>query len=157
MNKAARVTALIVLALSVGIWLSAQSTSLPGIQGWYSVGKVWKPISVDKNGNLNIKVASGSVVEVASGTATMGTSAISSGTCDTVVTVAATGALTTDNLVADFNADPTGTTGYIPSTNGMLTIIKYLTAGNAKFKVCNNTSASVTPGAAVVLQFRVIR
>ncbi len=99
---------------------------------------------------------SGSVSVIASGTAALGTSAISSGSCATVVSSTATGTLTTDNIMADFNADPTGTTGYIPTTNGMLAIIKYPTVDHANFKVCNNTTASVTPGA-ITLNWRVIR
>lgn len=93
---------------------------------------------------------------VASGTSAMGTGSIGSGACATVVTTTATGAATTDNVTADFNADPTSTTGYAPSATGMLTIVKYLTSGNVNFKVCNNTLASITPGAAT-LQWRVIR
>lgn len=95
-------------------------------------------------------------VTVASGTAAMGTGAITSGTCATVVTATATGTVTTDNIMADFNADPTSTTGYAPVTTGMLTIIKYPTTNTANFKVCNTTSASVTPGA-VTLNWRVVR
>jgi hypothetical protein len=40
--------------------------------------------------------------------------------------------------------------------SGMLAIIKYPTANNVNFKVCNNTSASITPGA-VTLNWRVSR
>lgn len=93
---------------------------------------------------------------IASGTATLGTSAIASGASASVVTVAAAGVLTTDNIQADFNADPTGTTGYAPSANGMLTIVKYPTSGNVNFKVVNNTAASITPGA-ITLNWRVCR
>lgn len=100
--------------------------------------------------------AGGVTSTIASGTAVLGTSAISSGTCATVVTVTATNVATTDTLLASFNGDPTAVTGYIPSTSGMLTIISYPTAGNANFKVCNNTSASVTPGA-ITLNWRVVR
>ncbi len=96
------------------------------------------------------------VTTVASGTAAMGTGAIASATCDTVVTVAATGVVTTDTLTASFNGDPTAVTGYTPSTSGMLTIIPYPTAGDVNFKVCNNTSASITPGA-ITLNWRVSR
>jgi hypothetical protein len=46
-----------------------------------------------------------------------------------------------------FNGDPTSTLGYEPATTGMLTIISYPTSGNANFKVCNDTAASITPGA----------
>ena len=167
---------------------------------------------------------------IASGTASLGTSAIASGTCDTVVTVAATGVISRvvytdivigsnttqltsaahpftssqtgsylrvtsgtgfttgyyrivsvsgstatmdrsvgtasstggngvlkgDNIIADFDLDPTGVTGYQASSNGMLTIIKYPTADNVNFKVCNNTLSSITPGA-VILNWQVIR
>lgn len=93
---------------------------------------------------------------VVSGTSALGTGAVSSGTCATTVTTTATGALTSDNLIADFSADPTSTTGYAPSATGMLTIIKFLSAGNVNFKVCNNTGGSITPGA-VTLQWRVVR
>jgi hypothetical protein len=98
----------------------------------------------------------GTTVTVASGTAALGTSAISSGTCATVVSPTATGTLTTDNVMADFNADPTGVVGYQPSVSGMLTIIKYPTADHVNFKVCNNTAASITPGA-ITLNWRVVR
>jgi hypothetical protein len=93
---------------------------------------------------------------IASGTAALGTGAISSGTCATAVTVSATGVATTDDIISDFNADPTSTTGYQPSANGILTIIKYPTANNVNFKVCNNTGGSITPGA-VTLNWRVVR
>jgi hypothetical protein len=93
---------------------------------------------------------------VAGGAAALGLSPIASGECAPVVTAAATGALTTDNIIADFNADPTNTAGYTPNPNGMLTIVKYLTAGAVNFKVCNNTGSAVTPGA-VTLQWRVVR
>lgn len=93
---------------------------------------------------------------IASGTAALGTSAISSGACATAVTSTATGTATTDVLTASFNGDPTAVTGYAPSTNGMLTIIAYPTANTANFKVCNNTSASITPGA-ITLNWRVVR
>lgn len=94
---------------------------------------------------------------VFSGTATLGTSAISSGTCATAVDVTATGVATTDVIDWGFNGDPTGTTGYAPSANGMLTIIAYPGTGHVYFKVCNNTSASITPGAALPLNFKVRR
>jgi hypothetical protein len=93
---------------------------------------------------------------IANGTSALGTGAISSGTCATVVTTSAIGTAATDNIMADFNADPTGVTGYIPSANGILTIIKYPTTNNVNFKVCNNTAASITPGA-ITLNWRVVR
>jgi hypothetical protein len=86
----------------------------------------------------------------------MGTGAISSATCATVVTTTATNTATTDVVTASFNGDPTAVTGYVPLTTGMLTIIVYPTANNVNFKVCNNTNASITPGA-ITLNWRVVR
>lgn len=100
--------------------------------------------------------AGGVTSTIASGTAALGTSAIASATCATVVTAAATNTATTDVVLASFNGDPTAVTGYIPATAGMLTVIGYPTAGNVNFKVCNNTSASITPGA-ITLNWRVVR
>jgi len=93
---------------------------------------------------------------IASGTSAMGTGAIASATCATVVTTAATGVATTDVINWGFNGDPTGITGYVPSTNGMLTIISYPSVNNVNYKVCNNTSASITPGA-LTLNWKVFR
>ena len=93
---------------------------------------------------------------IASGTAALGTAAISSGACATAVSATATGTATTDTIGWGFSGDPTSTTGYQASANGMLTIIAYPTSGNVNFKVCNNTAASVTPGA-VTLNWKVFR
>ena len=93
---------------------------------------------------------------IAAGTAALGTSSISSGACASAVTVSASGVATTDNIQTTFNADPTSTTGYEPSSSGMLAIIPYPTSGNVNFKVCNNTASSITPGA-VTLNWRVVR
>ena len=90
------------------------------------------------------------------GTAALGTSAIASGACSTVVTVAASGTLTTDAIVYTPNADPTGVTGYAPSATGSLYIWAYPTANNVNFKACNNTSASITPSA-LTLNWKVAR
>lgn len=94
---------------------------------------------------------------VTSGTSTLGTGAISSGTCATVVTTTATGALTTDVINWTYNSDPTGITGFAPTSTGSLKIIAYPTAGNVNFKVCNDTNASITPGSAVTLNWKVLR
>jgi len=90
------------------------------------------------------------------GTISLPTGALASGACSSASTLAATGALTTDNVLCDFNADPTGVTGYAPSANGGLFLYKYITAGQINVKQCNNTSASITAGAAT-LQCRVVR
>jgi hypothetical protein len=100
--------------------------------------------------------ASSATVTIANGTSALGTSAIASGSCASVVTTSATGAATTDNIMSDFNADPTGVTGYAASVNGMLTIIKYPTSNNVNFKVCNSSGNSITPGA-ITLNWRIVR
>lgn len=87
---------------------------------------------------------------IASGAKALATSAISSGACSSAQTDTATGAATTDSIVFTFSADPTSTTGYAPTTSGGLFIYAYPTSNTVNFKVCNNTSASVTPGAATL-------
>ena len=103
-----------------------------------------------------INVGSGVTRTIASGTAALGTSAIASAACASVVTVSATGTATTDVLTGGFNSDPTGVTGYVAAVTGMLTILAYPTTNNVNFKVCNNTGASITPGA-ITLNWRVVR
>ena len=93
---------------------------------------------------------------IANGTSTLTSSAITSGTCSTATTTSATGVATTDAIIATVNADPTATTGYVPLTTGSLYVWPYPTANNVNFKVCNNTSASITP-TAITLNWRVVR
>lgn len=93
---------------------------------------------------------------IASGTKSLATGAISSATCTAAQTDTATGAATTDAVIATFSADVTGTTGYVPLTTGMLTIIAWPTANTVNFKVCNNTASSIAPGA-VAINWRVLR
>lgn len=104
----------------------------------------------------NLSAAGGVSTTVASGTSALGTSAISSAACATAVTTSATNTATTDVVSWGFNGDPTGVTGYVPLVAGMLTIIAYPSANNVNFKVCNNSSSSITPGA-ITLNWRVIR
>lgn len=93
---------------------------------------------------------------IASGAKALATGAIASAACTSAQTDTATGAATTDVLDASFASDPTGVTGYIPATTGMLTIIAYATSNTANFKVCNNTASSITPGA-ISLNWKVRR
>jgi hypothetical protein len=120
-------------------------------------GGVITGITDDRTFGLNTSAPiGGTTTTIASGTSALGTGAISSGTCATVVTTGASGVATTDNIQADFNADPTAVTGYTPATTGMLSIIKYPTSNNVNFKVCNSTGSSITPGA-ITLNWRVVR
>lgn len=111
-------------------------------------------VTVDADGRITA-ASSGTSLTRIPGTAVLGTSAIASGACATVVTATATGTLTTDVVNWGFNGDPTAVTGYSASTDGMLTIISYPTANTVNFKVCNNLAASVTPGA-ITLNWEVI-
>jgi len=145
--------------------VGAQSNSLNSASG--NSGRVAQSSGTLTSGNLASFDANGNVVNstqsatgvahtVATGTASLGTSAISSGTCATVVTVAATGVATTDVITATFNSDPSVITGYGPSASGSLFIQSYPTSNNVNFNVCNNTAGSITPGAAT-LNWRVAR
>ena len=94
---------------------------------------------------------------IASGTATLGTSAIASGASATVVTVSAPGVLTTDPIIVGFNVNPNTVTGYsAASTTGCLVITAYPTADNINVVVSNPTASSITPDA-LTLNWRVVR
>jgi hypothetical protein len=140
-------------------WTITKNTAAPAASMTVGPGE-FCTITVDTNSATNwladcILTVAGTLT-IASGTKALSTAAIGSGACTAAQTATATGSLSTDGLITDFNADPTAVTGYIPSTNGMLTIIPYLTADTFNVKVCNNTSASITPGA-ITLTFRVVR
>ena len=98
---------------------------------------------------------------VASGTAALlntpsGTTAINTGSCATTISVAATGVLSTDNIQADFNTSPLSVVGFGGGSSGLLTILKWPTAGYVNFAECNYSGASITPGA-MTLNWRVVR
>jgi hypothetical protein len=67
---------------------------------------------------------------IASGTASMPTASLSGGTCNSVVTVSASGVLSTDSIKWSYNAAP-GT------TIGNLVITPYVTTGNVNFLQCS--------------------
>jgi hypothetical protein len=62
-----------------------------------------------------------------------------------------------DVISATPNTDPTAISGYGPSSSGSLYIQAYPTLNNVNFKVCNNTSSSITPASALTLNWRVSR
>jgi hypothetical protein len=130
-----------------------------GVPSWVTALPNGITATTQSAADNSTKVATTAYVDghyIASGTAAMGTSAISSGACASVVSVSATGVATTDVIAATPNADPTGVTGYAVSASGSLYIQAYPTAGYVNFKVCNNTSASLTPGA-LTLNWKVTR
>jgi hypothetical protein len=154
-------------SIPIDIWDGSQCVSLGILNATAHTftpnGQPSLPLSVANGGTGAGSAAPGTannigaVGLVATGTIALNTTAVSSGTCGSAQTAAATGALPTDELSASFSADPTATTGYIPSTSGMLTIIFYLTSNTANFKVCNNTTSSITPGGTVTLNWKVLR
>lgn len=89
-------------------------------------------------------------IVVASGTSTFTTTAVTTLTCQTTVTTAATGALTTDAISVSYASAPGAT------TDSLLTLNMWVTAGNVNFSRCNPTAGSITP-TALVLNWRVIR
>jgi len=80
---------------------------------------------------------------VASGTSTLGNSAITSGTCATVVTTAASGVLTSDRISWSYASAPA-------TADGLLNLNAYATSGNVNWKLCNPTASSQTPSGLVV-------
>jgi hypothetical protein len=111
-------------------------------------------VCLDSSGNAT------TMVREWNGTATLGTGAIASAACATEVSVTAAGVTpggaNPDVVTVSWNSDPTAVTGYIPATTGGLTIFAYPKTNAVGFKVCNYTSASITPGA-ITLNWRVIR
>lgn len=93
---------------------------------------------------------------VALGTLALYTSPVTSAACATARSASAPGVVGTDVLTASFNGDPAAVTGYVPLTTGMLTILVYPSSDNVNFRVCNNTAATITPGA-ITLNWRVAR
>lgn len=69
---------------------------------------------------------------------------------DTVVTVAASGVLSTDSIERAFNAAPV--TGY---TSGLFVQV-YVTSGNVNFVVTNPTAGGLAPAAATI-NWKVVR
>jgi hypothetical protein len=133
------------------------------VQKWiYSDGAAWlnapspmtasSPLSWNSS-TLTISCPTCSIT-VGSGTASLGTSEIAAGACASVVTVAASGVASTDVVLASFNSDPSGDTGYVPGAS--LDIRPYPTTNNVNFKVCNGTGEAITPSART-LNWRVVR
>jgi hypothetical protein len=110
---------------------------------------------IQVNGS-GLGTAGGLAQTIANGTVPLGTTAIASGACATVISIANANVLLTDIVDAGFQGDPTGVVGYAPTTTGILVIYVFATAGNANFKVCNTTASPITPGA-VTLNWRVAR
>lgn len=142
-------------ASTISGWLINDSISGTGIPAgtFVLVAPSGNTITLSQNAtasNSGVSVAAENtaftkyVGTVSSGTAVLGTSAISANTCATVVTTSATGVATTDTIIWSFSATPG--TGY---TSGLY-ILSYTTANNVNFLVCNPTAGSLTPAAATL-------
>lgn len=132
-------------------WKSGGSTIVAGsIFNIINLDGILKTTANNPAGTFELQLAvdrATTPTKISSGTATLGTSAIASTACATVVTVAAVGTLTTDIISWGLNADITAVTGYAPVTSGGLSVYVFPTANNINVKVCNPTTSSVTPGA----------
>jgi hypothetical protein len=101
-------------------------------------------------------ICNGQVALSASGNA-IASGAYYGASSSTPQTITCTGAATTDNVALDFASDPTGVTGFGPSSTGVLvTIVKWVTSGTINLKVENNTASSITPGS-INVNYRVTR
>lgn len=146
-----------VYGVNVAQWTSSPvnlATEVTGLLGTANAG----------TGNANLTFPSGTATlpkVVAQGTIALATSAIASGACQAVTggsvnSVAIAGMLSTDVIKWSANGSLKAITGFVPSTNGGLSVEEYPTAGNANWDVCNWSALSVTPGA-VTLNYQVLR
>jgi len=121
-----------------------------------TLGTEWGSPTGGHKGASTINVAGGyytngvaSTLTIGNSTATMTTSAISSGACGSTVSVAVSGVATTDSIEWAYNAAPS-------ANPAELVISAWPTSGHVNFQYCNPTAGSVTPNAAT-LNFRVLR
>lgn len=98
----------------------------------------------------------GTTNTIASGTAVLNPGALATQTCATVVSVTATGVLSTDSFSANINQNPTSLTGFQPLTTGGVQIWPYPTANAVNFEECNPTASTLTP-TSVTVNWRVVR
>lgn len=90
------------------------------------------------------------VQEICSGQIALTTGAIASGTRATN-TLTCTGLSTsTDSISCAFSGDTNAVTGYAPSASGSLALKTWVSANTINVDQINNTSGSITPGAATI-------
>ena len=83
---------------------------------------------------------------VANTTLTVGTTAISANSCNTVATVSMTGLATSMTIQISPSTDVSAVTGWSPGTGGQLYFVDWPTSGTLHYYVCNPTGTSITPG-----------
>jgi hypothetical protein len=87
----------------------------------------------------------GAVTNIPNFTFTTAATAVAANTCSAAVQVAATGVSTSSAFWISGAADTSGVTGW--GATGGLVIAPWPTAGYFNYKICNQTSAAITPGA----------
>lgn len=90
----------------------------------------------------------GIVPPIANIQTTVGTTAIAANTCTSGFTATMTGVLTTSVFAFTPTTDTSGVTGW--GATGGLVITAWPTANTLNYKVCNQTTASITPSGSVI-------
>jgi hypothetical protein len=126
--------------------ITGTSANITGVLGSGSMPTFTGDVT---NSGLAMTVAKlGGVALIANTTVTIGTTAIAANTCNTVTTATMTGLATTSTINFTPNADVAATTGW--GGTGGLVIDAWPSAANTlSYKTCNQTAASITPGASV--------
>ena len=91
-----------------------------------------------------------------SDTITVSPGAITSTNCVSVTPATATGALSTDVVTWSFNSDVSAVTGYEPLTTGAVSLYVWPSTDAVNVRVCNPTTASITP-TSIVLNWSIVR
>lgn len=124
--------------------VSGNGDTLATVKGAVTNGD---PACWDVGGNLVDGSCGGSAGLIANIQITVGTTAIGANTCATAATPTMTGLATTSVVSITPASDVSSTTGWTPGTAGQLYFTAWPTANTLNYKVCNPTSASITPGA----------
>lgn len=163
-GSATSITGCSAITDAAGALISTETLAAPGFIGTGPAALILTSNTTPNfsTGTLNnnagtIQFANGAQVvgipeTIASGSATLGTSAIAATTCSSAVTIAAPGTLTTDNAGVFYASDPAGTTGYGTG----LRLVAYPTVDNISIKACNDTAGSITP-AALAVNYSIVR
>lgn len=97
-------------------------------------------------GSLPVTIATlNGVAQVANITVTLPTAAIAANTCTAAATATMTGVTTASTFTTAFATSPIAVTGW--GANGGLVFETWPTANTLNWSVCNQTAASITPGA----------
>ena len=91
-----------------------------------------------------------SLVKIAGGSNALDFASTATGACATVISVAATGVVSTDVIIFTPNASIKAVTGYVPASTGGFSITAYPTSGYVNFEACNWTAGTVDPGSITV-------